>query len=282
MKKLIYFYGSFIILLASILVYQGCSELDNSVALAPEVRTHAEGWSNPSSANFHGSYIASTKWNVAQCKTCHGGDYSGGTSGSSCLGCHTGSNGPENCRTCHGNSDHSNPPRALNGDTLVTSLGVGVHMSHRYTTYAAALSCNDCHRDINGFDDPNHIGSNPDGIAEIVFGTLANDTLGGPIRPNPTWDRNTATCSNVYCHGTFKQGNVNAVGVWTNPGSVVCGTCHGDPNTGNPTPRVNGVFTEPHYSFMNETTCYICHGSVMNGQGSIINKDLHLNGEVNY
>ncbi len=282
MKKLIMFYGSFIILLASALVYQGCSELNDNALLAPEIRTHGVGWANPSSSNFHGSYIASTKWNLNQCKTCHGGDYSGGTSGSSCLGCHTNSNGPENCRTCHGNSEHSNPPSALNGDTSMTSLGVGMHMSHRYPRYSAALSCEDCHRDINGFDDPNHIGDNPDGIAEIFFGTRAYDTLGGPIRPNPTWDRSTATCSNAYCHGTFKEGNVNAVGVWTNQGSVVCGTCHGNPNTGNPTPNINGVFTEPHFAFMDRNSCYICHGSVMNGQGNFVNKDLHVNGEVNY
>lgn len=282
MKKLILFYGLFIVMIASLLVYQGCSELSNSVSLAPEFHTHGIGWANPSSNNFHGSYIASTKWNLNQCKTCHGGDYSGGTSGSSCLGCHTNSNGPENCRTCHGNSEHSNPPSALNGDTSMTSLGVGMHMSHRYPQFSAALSCEDCHRDINGFDDPNHIGDNPDGIAEIFFGTKAYDTLGGPIRPNPTWDRSTATCSNAYCHGTFKEGNVNAVGIWTNQGSVVCGTCHGNPNTGNPTPNVGGVFTEPHYSFMDRNTCYICHGSVINGQGNFVNTELHVNGEVNY
>ncbi len=282
LKKILLFYGLFVSLIATGLVYQGCSELDNSVALAPEVRTHATGWSNPSSGNFHGKYIASTKWNLSQCKTCHGGDYSGGTSGSSCLGCHTNTNGPENCRTCHGNNLHSNPPRALNGDTAVTSLGVGVHMSHLYSTYGAALACEDCHRDINGFNDPNHIGTNPDGIAEIVFGTRAYDTLSGPIRPNPTWDRNTATCSNTFCHGTFKEGNVNAVGVWTNPGSVTCGTCHGNPTTGNPTPQVNGVITPPHYSFMTQSTCYVCHSTVINIQGNFVDKELHINGEVNY
>lgn len=282
LNKLLLFYGSFVALLATGLLYQGCSELDNSVSLAPEIRTHAIGWSNPSSANFHGNFIASNKWNLNTCKTCHGGNYSGGTSGASCIGCHQNSGGPENCRTCHGSNEHSNPPKALNGDTLVSSIGVGVHMSHLYSTYGSALACQDCHRDINGFDDPNHIGANPDGIAEIVFGTRAYDTLGGPIRPNPTWDRNTATCSSVYCHGTFKEGNVNAVGIWTNKGSVTCGTCHGNPNTGNPTPQVNGVITPPHYSFMTQASCYVCHSTVINSQGNFVNKELHINGEVNY
>jgi predicted CxxxxCH...CXXCH cytochrome family protein len=282
MKKLILYYGIFLALIVSILVSQGCSELDKSVTMAPEIRNHPTGWSNPSSANFHGVYIASNRWNLSACKTCHGNDYSGGTSGSSCLGCHTNSGGPENCRTCHGNSEHANPPRALNGDTLNTSLGVGMHMSHRFSSYGLELTCEDCHRDINGFDDPNHIGPDPDGVAEIVFGSRAYDTLGGPIRPNPTWDRNTATCSSVYCHGTFKEGNTTAAAIWTDAGSVYCGTCHGDPNTGNPTPQNNGVFTPPHYSFMTAQTCYICHQSVISPAGDIIDKELHVNGEVNY
>ncbi len=282
MKKIILYYGLFTAMLAMFLVYQGCSELDNSVTMAPDIDTHGDGWANPSSNNFHGKYIASTKWNLNQCKTCHGGDYTGGTAGSSCLGCHSGSGGPQNCRLCHGGPGGANPPKALNGDTSVTSLGVGVHASHRNPQFSASVSCEGCHQDFDGFDDPLHIGPNADGIAEIVFGPLAYDTINGPIRPNPTWDRNAATCSNAYCHGTFKEGNVNAVGVWTNPNSVVCGTCHGDPVTGNPTPRTNNIFTEPHYSFMTITSCYVCHGSVINGQGQITNKDLHVNGELNY
>lgn len=283
MKKLILYYGLFITLIASALIYQGCSQLDNDVTMAPDIDTHPDGWANPSSNNFHGAYIINKKqWNLQLCKSCHGSDYTGGSAGSSCLGCHNQSGGPENCRLCHGNSEHSNPPKGLYGDTSITNLGVGVHVTHvNNPRYSASLGCSDCHA-FNGFSDPNHIGNNPDGTAEITFGALAHDTLGGPIRPNPVWDRNTATCSSVYCHGTFREGNVNAVGVWTNPNSVVCGTCHGDPLTGNPTPRTNGIFTEPHYSFMTIQSCYICHGTVINPQGVMVDKTLHLNGEINY
>jgi predicted CxxxxCH...CXXCH cytochrome family protein len=283
MKKIFLFYGFFALMLTGALVYQGCSELDNSVALTPDIDTHPDGWANPVSGNFHGSYIVNNKqWNLNQCKTCHSADYTGGTSGSSCLGCHDGSGGPENCRLCHGNSDHSNPPKGLYGDTSVTNIGVGVHATHvNNPRFSASLQCSDCHI-FNGFSDPNHIGNNPDGIAEITFGALANDTLGGGIIPNPTWDRNTATCSSVYCHGTFKEGNVTAAGIWTNPSSVVCGSCHGDPGSGNPTPRTNGVFTPPHYSFMNINSCYVCHGSVINAQGVMVDKTKHINGEIDY
>lgn len=285
MKKTFFFYGSFITLILAVLIYQGCSELDKNVTMAPDIDTHPDGWANPVSANFHGKYIHDNKqWNLNQCKTCHSADYSGGTSGSSCLGCHSESGGPQNCRLCHGGtSGHANPPKALNGDTSVTALGVGAHMTHLYNMkWSAPVACEECHTDFNGFGDPLHIGSNPDGIAEINFGPLAHDTINGPIRPNPTWDRNTATCSNAYCHGTFKEGNINAAGIWTNPSSVVCGSCHGDPNTGNPTPQTNGVFTKPHFSFMTINTCYVCHGSVINPQGQFVDRNKHVNGEVDY
>lgn len=282
MKKISLFYGLFAFLILSVMVYQGCSKLDNTVTQAPDIDTHPDGWANPSSVNFHGKYIVDNKqWNLNQCKSCHANDYSGGTANSSCLGCHTASGGPENCRLCHGNSDHSNPPKSLTGDTLITSLGVGVHVTHvNSPKFSAALHCTDCHS-FSGFSDPNHIGSSPDGIAEINFGTLANDTLIGGTHPNPTWDRNTATCSNVYCHGSFKEGN-SAAGIWTDPNSVVCGSCHGDPVTGNPTPRTNGVFTPPHFSFMTKNTCYVCHGTVINSQGVMIDKSKHINGVVDF
>lgn len=282
LNKIFLFYSSFLIALAALISYQGCSELDSDAVLAPEFRTHGAGWSNPASNNFHGIYIRNSNWNLSQCKTCHGNNYDGGTSGSSCLGCHNQPGGPENCGLCHGNSQHPYPPKALNGDTSSFSLGVGAHFRHFNTNNSLALNCNDCHKPVNEFSDPDHIGTNPDGIAEIIFGTRAYDTLGGPIRPDPVWNRNNASCSGTYCHGTFKQGNVNASAIWNNASSVVCGSCHGDPVTGNPTPQENGVFTPPHYSFMTINSCYICHSSVINPQGIIVNKQLHLNGQVNY
>ncbi|MBS1493212.1 MAG: CxxxxCH/CxxCH domain-containing protein [Bacteroidetes bacterium] len=283
MKKIFLFYGLFFTLLISALVYQGCAKLDTTVSSAPEIDTHPNGWANPSSAKFHGKYITDNKlWNLSQCKTCHGADYKGGTAGSDCTGCHTASGGPENCRLCHGNSDHSNPPKGLLGDTATSFIGVGAHVTHVNTpNFSASLHCTDCHA-FGGFSDPNHIGNNPDGIAEITFGELAHDTLGGGIVPDPTWNRGTATCSNVYCHGTFKGGNTSASGIWTDKTSVRCGTCHGDPDTGNPTPKINGVVTAPHFPFMTVKTCYICHGTVIGPTGAMVDKSKHINGEINY
>lgn len=285
MKNIKLFYLSFILILFTALAYQGCSELDTSAVSSPGLSVHPAGFAdtnNPASGNFHGKYIHNNKlWNLAECRSCHGNDYAGGTTGASCRTCHTSSSGPQSCRLCHGGtSGHANPPKALNGDTATTSLGVGMHMSHLYNTkWSAEVACEECHTDFNGFNDPLHIGPNPDGIAEINFGPLAKDTSLGTV-PDPVWNRTSATCANSYCHGNFRGGNQNASPVWTNNTTVVCGSCHGDPSTGNPTPRINGVITEPHFSFMNISHCYICHGSVINPSGTFIDKSKHVNGEV--
>jgi hypothetical protein len=97
------------------------------ILLCPKHQEHGAGWVSPSSNNFHGKIIADNKWDMSGCKTCHGGDYRGGNTGSACYDCHT--RGPEGCRTCHGGPGHSYPPEGLNGDTSVTSIHVGAHVS---------------------------------------------------------------------------------------------------------------------------------------------------------
>lgn len=277
MKKLLVLYLSFGFIFLFLIMYHGCSELKDDLVTVPVLSVHSAGWLNPSATNFHGQFIADSNWSFQQCITCHGSDFMGGNSGASCFKCHT--SGPQDCNgVCHGSANVSYPPKALSGDTSVSYLGVGSHNSmltmDSTIRYAARVECNECHRLVTSYSDSNHIIDNPDGIAEIVFGTLAK-TPTGSIIPNPIWDRNTRTCSGTYCHGNFKNGNVNAAPVFTNPNSVVCGSCHGDPNTGNPLP--GGT----HWTGYTINQCYWCHPSVINQNGQIINKSLHVNGVVN-
>jgi predicted CxxxxCH...CXXCH cytochrome family protein len=286
-RKMTAFYAIFFIVITVTLGYIGCSEVENNLVQSPQLGIHPPGWgSDTGSSSFHGKYIFDNNaWDLTQCKSCHGGDYKGGTTDNSCLTCHTSSGGPQNCRLCHGGvSGRSSPPKALNGSTSINYVGVGVHVYHLDSTkYSKPVECNECHLPLTGgFNSPNHIGDNPDGIAEVVFGPFAMTSIGGGITPDPVWDRNTLTCSNSYCHGDFINGNRNAAPVWTDPGSVKCGSCHGNPVTGNPNPRDStGAYTKPHFSFFTSQTCYVCHGSVINPSGVIYNKDLHVNGVVN-
>ena len=276
MKKIILVYLSLGFVFVFMIMYHGCSELKDNLVMSPALGVHPEGWLTVASSNFHGQFISSHNWDLEQCKSCHGSDYMGGNSGKDCFKCHT--TGPEACNLCHGSSTTIYPPKALNGDTAISYLGVGVHNMHltmdSTIRYAARVECNECHVQITSFSDSNHIGNNPDGIAEVVFGTLAKTQIGTVI-PNPTWNRNSRTCSETYCHGNFRNGNVNAAPTWTDPNSVVCGSCHGDPNTGNPLPGGSHPFG------FNINQCYWCHPGVINQSGQIINKTLHVNGIIN-
>ncbi|MDD5362187.1 MAG: CxxxxCH/CxxCH domain-containing protein [Ignavibacteria bacterium] len=271
MKKIFIFY-SLIILTVFGFIY-GCSEVKNDLVMAPSSAFHGDGWLNTVSANFHGKYIASNSWDINGCKSCHGADFSGGTAKASCLTCHE--NGPDACNTCHGNQEHIYPPRSLFGNTLNTQTGVGAHEQHMTndTTqrYSAVVDCEQCHIPLTGFSDSNHIKKNQS-FATVVFGDLARKTTEG-VTPNPQWDRSTQTCTNVYCHGTFKNGNQSAEPKFTDPTSVRCGSCHGDPVTGNPLPGG----THPTLA-----KCYLCHGGVIDSSGVIINQSLHINGVVNF
>lgn len=292
MKKYIIFYLGFTLILISLFTYYGCSELEKNLIQAPTSGiVHGTGWVDKASQNFHGVYIVNQlKWKLDECQKCHGSDYKGGSTGISCLTCHTNQGGPEACNTCHGSRDTTNPhpypPLSLKGDSLETDRGVGVHNLHLTDDpnerYSAQVRCVSCHQKVNSFSDPSHF-QNPNGVATLHFDSLAVNVLPGDTisRPNPTYDVVSNTCSNVYCHGQFTGGNLNFKPVFNDPESVTCGSCHGDPVTGNPTPRINGVFRPPHYSWMTINNCYYCHTSVINQQGQIIDPTKHVNGVVN-
>ena len=276
MKYINKFYIVAIISVFLALGYSGCSKLKDNLVIAPESTIHQTGWTDAGSANFHGNYISSKKWNMTECTQCHGTNFRGGSSGKDCNTCHTG--GVTDCKLCHGSVANNTiwPPKALNGQTAVSYIGVGVHDIHmtRDSTRrnSARVRCVACHRSLSSYADTNHIGNNPDNIAEVKFDSLSI-TKTGTIVPSPVWNRTNKTCSGTYCHGNFKGGNTTAAPVWTTAGTLNCGTCHGNPTTANPLPPL----PHPQYS-----SCWWCHAPVINDQMKIINKSLHINGVVNF
>jgi predicted CxxxxCH...CXXCH cytochrome family protein len=275
MNKTFYkiFSVSILLLLITVVLFQGCSKKTDNLVMTPSTSIfHGDGWLTPTSANFHGTSIRASGWNLNGCKSCHGNDYKGGNTQSSCFSCHQ--NGPEGCNVCHGNSQHSYPPKSLNGHLLPNEQGVGAHDIHLTSDstqrFSARVECSECHLPVNSFSDTNHIGTNP-GSAGIVFGTLAKTITTG-FTPNPVWTPTTQTCSNTYCHGYFKGGNPTAQPIFNNPNSVVCGSCHGNPTTGDPKPLTG------HQYFPDQ--CWYCHEEVIDSNRIIINKYRHVNGVV--
>ncbi len=97
---------------------------------------------------------------------------------------------------------------------------------------------------------PGHIDS--DRPAEVIFSALASGRAAG-VDLKPTWDRKTATCTNVYCH------------------SLDGSSCHGMP----PKQALDGA---PHPT---GDRCASCHGSAFDKEGQI-NPSTHVNGQVNF
>lgn len=152
---------------------------------------HAPGFSDPSSAGFHGSYLVAHGYPLGACRECHGDDYAGGTVGSSCngSGCHT--EGVESCGTCH--------------EATPTS---GAHTAHA----VQEIACDTCHEAHADARSPLH----PNGAIDLRFGGLA---LAGA---DPSFDSSQGTCSEVYCHG---GGDIE----WRSVTPLVCSSCHSAP-----------------------------------------------------
>ncbi|NIR52737.1 MAG: hypothetical protein GWN61_14945 [candidate division Zixibacteria bacterium] len=242
---------------------------------------HPDGFANRNSPNFHEKFIAENLgWDILSCQECHGSDYAGeGFQEKNCLKCHTQMNGPEACNTCHGNQENPAPPEDLAGNTSTNVKTVGAHQPHltgtRWSTFQQG-ECQSCHMKPVNYRDPGHIDDSPH--AEVVFNNLA--TFNGSI--NTDWDRQDGYCSNVYCHGAFEFRKDESQRPWAytdslitgnNPrlfwtgvgtGQAICGSCHGLPPEGH----------------IAAQSCEGCHNSVVDENFRIINKHLHINGQI--
>ena len=260
-----------------------CSKLQENIPVSPKLTVHKQGFTNPTSTNFHGTYIKDNNWNMQQCETCHAANFTGGTTGIACTSCHKDANGPEACNTCHGdfnNPSRPSPPRDVNGDTATTLMSVGAHASHLYNnTLGQIVACNNCHVVPQSVYSEGHLDATPNSIVKLSGIATTN------IASNASFDPNTGVCANTYCHGNFKFRKSNAVPTnqfiftdsvivgnavsvtWTkvDGSQVKCGSCHGLPPTG-------------HVGPIPLTECFTCHGNVVDENGNIINQSLHING----
>jgi predicted CxxxxCH...CXXCH cytochrome family protein len=230
--------------------------------------THPSGWVAKEQHGYQANLTG-----LAGCKSCHGTDLNGGTSGVSCNACHSTagfSTWATGCTFCHGSTvtGRQNPPVDVQGRSAATNVSVGVHESHATTTIATPLGCAQCHpaRTASVVTDAAHVDG--DGIAEVAFGALAK--TGNVI---PTYTRSSATsasCGSTYCHGNF-AGGANATVSWTSTTAASCTSCHGSPP---PSGR--------HLTHMNRGMyCSTCHSTVVNATNGFVDAKLHVNGTDN-
>ncbi len=269
----------------SVFVIASCSKLENDIStpLTP-AGVHPEGFGKPGNSNFHSVWFKQNNWNLKFCQQCHAANYTGGTTGISCLTCHTEPAGPEACNTCHGdfsNPERISPPLDLSGNSSASARGVGAHTVHVYANgLSENIDCYECHPGNPGYKNYvyTHVGTPP---ADIEFGKFSSGN------GNPKYDFNILTCSDVYCHGNFSfpkdssqfplfySDSVitgeNFSPVWNKVDSsqAYCGSCHLLPPRGH-----KDAGTDPTAS-----TCSSCHPKVVDNDGNIIDKSRHINGK---
>jgi predicted CxxxxCH...CXXCH cytochrome family protein len=147
------------------------------------------------------------------------------------------------------------------------------------------VDCKECHVVPSTVFAPGHLGPSP---AEVVFnGSLATlKTDSGAVVPTPSYNSATGKCNNTYCHGYFKNGNLTNAPTWNivDGSQKKCGSCHGNPATGNPKP-----VTGPHQYYADGDVCQDCHiigkqatAVYSGGQWSITDKAHHINGQLSW
>lgn len=164
------------------------------------------------------------------------------------------------CSSCHGTVGSPAPPKAVNGATSTTDIGVGAHSSHLLgSNIAGPVACNECHLS------PTSLLTHPNIDAEhasVVFGSVAKLNLRGI---EPSWVRSSATCANTYCHGSTLSGSeTRPAPIWTKVDGTQrnCASCHGFP----PVSHTTGG------------ACDSCHGDVAGPAGTIKNPARHVDG----
>lgn len=169
----------------------------------------------------------------------------------------------QDCSTCHGSNVNAAPPKAVNGASSTTDIGVGAHQAHLIAgKVAGPVACNECHQV------PTDLLTHPDPLgrpAAVIFGTRAS--LHGAT---PVWDRASASCTDTYCHGAMLSGAADRPApIWTQVDGeqLGCRSCHGYPPAGN---------------HPNSEDCSACHGDVVNPDGSIKDLTLHIDGNVEF
>ena len=215
------------------------------------------------------------------CKSCHGEDYTGGTAGVSCVGCH--SQRPNACTGCHGGSAGDTtgaPPYSLVHDSLFSDKGVGGHPAMvKGNVFFAGTDCQTCHAKPPFVLSSTHFtpsGVGADGRAEVVFSGLPG--LYSSRYDPPVFDTASGTCSNVYCHGAFPGGDTSRImNFYGGSGEVFCNSCHvalpGDDFT-----RLSGQHKK-HDSLA--IPCITCHYATVDSLNTIeptSRRPMHVNG----
>jgi predicted CxxxxCH...CXXCH cytochrome family protein len=148
---------------------------------------------------------------------------------------------------------------------------VGAHRDHDGPSiWHRELSCAQCHIVPISVDSAGHIDG--DNVAEIGFDGL---------NPLATYQAETATCANLYCHGngSTKLGQR----VWTDDLTLDCDSCHDDGSGSlrddDDDDDEGDELSGEHREHIRENiACFQCHAAVVDQSLGFVDPDLHING----
>jgi predicted CxxxxCH...CXXCH cytochrome family protein len=173
----------------------------------------------------------------------------------------------ETCWGCHGTEASAGAPSPdLNGNTDPTMVTVGLHEVHlNASQFRDPITCDTCHAVPKTLTATGHIDS--DRPAEVTFSDLAAGKTRSGVDTKPTWDRETATCSNVYCH-SLDGGSVTSWSWKASVQSLDCGSCHAAP----PSKTISGG------THVDMPSCKSCHPAAF--KDGVLDLTKHINGNV--
>lgn len=221
---------------------------------------HAPGWSSAAAHGTHAKAAVSGVDGMGFCTNCHGVDFSGGTAGVSCFG-------------CHNTSPHAVP--------WLISTGATTYL-HSTTSSTNAITCGGCHGGGAKLSTP----LAPPANAGCFNNTLCHGVMGhAPSYPGATHKSEALVGGSlafncIPCHELTNPAGIYPAAVsgtppvcsgchpgWAQaPSSNSCGACHGviNSNTGMPsgpdgTPFPNHDGQHSKHSNVGITTCAYCH-----------------------
>lgn len=256
---------------------EGAPVFQETTSTCDNVYCHGDVFADTNAALTEPGWLLADQ---ASCGTCHGLPPSTHAPGQDqCSHCHQAVVGPDlqilasdlhvngevdfadpdlGCSGCHGSSENAAPPVDVEGRSSTDLVTVGAHQSHLFSDISSTIECSACHQVPASVLDEGHIDSPRP--AEVFPPEILDASLAAVRGASPTWDRSTATCADVYCHGGGELAS-DSMPVWTRVrlGEAVCGTCHGIPPAGS-----------PHSPTMTLTNCVGCHSATVDQFGGII------------
>ncbi len=236
---------------------------------------HMVGWSDSSSADFHGDYLKGKSWDYTECQSCHGADFSGGSSGKSCYTCHASYPHKSGWGDPASASSHGKYVKAQTPAWDVSSCAP-CHGA-TYTGGSSNVACFTCHPPF-----PHEVAFNPGYHTAYMKNNgfpynQCQDCHGASYAGGPVVDVSCMTsgchvdntnaakspeaCNT--CHGTFRA-QATFVNGWAPPRSIAGDTLESVVGVGAHQPHLEGEIGKP-------VKCQECHTvpATLNGAGHI-------------